>query len=194
MAALVPELRDKLAKLLESSAMIDPLRLQQMAKCNHTNRTGGNDYHLCHDCDLMWDYRRESAQDKTISLLLDALTQLQADLEQGQSAFRALQAQRDELEAEVTHLREERDALQAWRNSHGPEAFAALQVEVGRLQMDRHKAEATIAKQQETIRQLKPFVKHSSKCAGWSGVNWRDSDAAICNCGLAALLRVAGEK
>lgn len=27
-------------------------------RCAHENRTGGNDYILCHDCGLMWDYRK----------------------------------------------------------------------------------------------------------------------------------------
>lgn len=37
--------------------------LIQAARCAHQSATGGNDYHLCNDCGLSWDYRRETAED-----------------------------------------------------------------------------------------------------------------------------------
>ena len=37
----------------------DDLRaLATQVECAHDNRTGGNDYILCHDCGLVWDYRQ----------------------------------------------------------------------------------------------------------------------------------------
>lgn len=39
------------------------------AKCKHESRTGGNDYLLCNDCHLMWDYRREKPADAIVRML-----------------------------------------------------------------------------------------------------------------------------
>lgn len=40
-----------------------------MARCAHENRAGGNDYILCNDCHLMWDYRKESANDGLVNFI-----------------------------------------------------------------------------------------------------------------------------
>jgi len=37
--------------------------LLKQAVCEHKSRTGGNDYLLCNDCDLMWNYCREGPHD-----------------------------------------------------------------------------------------------------------------------------------
>jgi hypothetical protein len=54
-------------------------RLLTMAACAHEHRAGGNDYLLCNDCGLMWDYRRESA-DRGLINHFAALLALPADL------------------------------------------------------------------------------------------------------------------
>jgi len=57
------------------------LELRRMIACGrkgaHDNRTGGNDYHLCNDCGLMWDYRREHWPDALLNLLFDKLADFQ---------------------------------------------------------------------------------------------------------------------
>jgi len=54
----------------------------KQAACSHENRTGGNDYLLCNDCGLMWDYRREGPQDALKRIAEAALTASPADKEQ----------------------------------------------------------------------------------------------------------------
>lgn len=45
-------------------------RLLAMTRCQHENRAGGNDYILCSDCGLMWDYRKEQPSDVLVQLLV----------------------------------------------------------------------------------------------------------------------------
>ena len=49
---------------VEFEAELTRLRLVlKQAQCSHSDCCGGNDYHLCNTCHLMWDYRHETAQD-----------------------------------------------------------------------------------------------------------------------------------
>ena len=41
----------------------------KMARCSHANAAGGNDYILCNDCGLMWDYRKETANDGLVNFI-----------------------------------------------------------------------------------------------------------------------------
>ncbi len=47
------------------------------ARCAHEHRAGGNDYLTCSDCQLMWDYRRETANDALVRLM--AQLEIKAD-------------------------------------------------------------------------------------------------------------------
>ncbi len=38
--------------------------LLKQSDCEHIKRAGGNDYLLCDDCGLMWDYRRERPEQR----------------------------------------------------------------------------------------------------------------------------------
>ena len=64
--------------------MTPPLRAQVeqfivQARCQHPNRTGGNDYILCPDCYLVWDYRRETADARLVSDISALLTEGSAE-------------------------------------------------------------------------------------------------------------------
>jgi hypothetical protein len=40
------------------AARLTAIALLKMVRCPHDERTGGNDYILCHQCGLQWDYRK----------------------------------------------------------------------------------------------------------------------------------------
>ena len=77
--------------------------LTQRAVCNHSRRTGGNDYLECLECGLMWDYRKETAEQRLIRDLLAALVQA----EQRESRIKELaRVEHDLCMSIVKHLKE----------------------------------------------------------------------------------------
>ncbi len=58
--------------------VLDLDAIRKMRDCQHDNRTGGNDYILCHDCGLQWDYRRETADAGLVNYLLAEIARLRA--------------------------------------------------------------------------------------------------------------------
>lgn len=50
-----------MAEDIRAEAEASDIALVKQAACEHKDCTGGNDYLLCNNCDLMWDYRREKA-------------------------------------------------------------------------------------------------------------------------------------
>lgn len=75
-AATIATLRE-LAKELGPNAIIDKYlaqivgdgKLVRQSLCAHESVSGGNDYHLCNDCHLTWDYRTSSATQALHELL-----------------------------------------------------------------------------------------------------------------------------
>jgi hypothetical protein len=51
-------------------------QLIKQANCQHKDKTGGNDYQLCNECDLMWDYRREKPADALLRYQTELLALL----------------------------------------------------------------------------------------------------------------------
>jgi hypothetical protein len=47
-------------------------------ECWHHTRTGGNDYQECLNCGLMWDYRRETAEQAALRFLVGHVKHLLA--------------------------------------------------------------------------------------------------------------------
>jgi DNA repair exonuclease SbcCD nuclease subunit len=91
------------------AARLTAIDLLKMLRCPHDERTGGNDYLLCHQCGLQWDYRKwpdwsAGARDMLAQLVSAHVETLQKELAENRATTLKIVLERNELIAKVETL------------------------------------------------------------------------------------------